>query len=74
MVCLLMHTTFNGDLSKWDVSNVTNMDSMFHDAESFNGDLSKWNVSNVTNMNDMFRDAESFDKKKRTLVFPINKK
>ena len=37
-----------GDISGWDVSNVTNMKYMFRNAESFNGDLSKWNVSNVT--------------------------
>ena len=43
-----------GHISEWGVSNVTNMRSMFKDAESFNGDLSKWNVSNVTDMRSMF--------------------
>jgi surface protein len=38
-----------GDLSEWDVSNVTNMNDMFAFAWSFNGDLSEWNVSKVTN-------------------------
>ena len=41
-------TSFNGDLSGWNVSNVTNMSDMFSGATSFNGDLSGWNVSNVT--------------------------
>ena len=50
-----------GDISGWDVSNVTNMRSMFSNARSFNGDLSKWNVSNVTNMYEMFRSAHSFN-------------
>jgi surface protein len=27
---------FNGDISKWDVSNVTNMDCMFWGARAFN--------------------------------------
>ena len=36
-----------GDISKWNVSNVTDMSLMFYEARSFNGDLSKWNVSNV---------------------------
>ena len=45
-----MLTSFNGDLSNWDVSNVTDMHSMFCEAESFNGDLSNWDVSNVTDM------------------------
>ena len=50
-----------GDISGWDVSNVTDMKFMFRYAESFNGDLSKWNVSNVRNMWSMFRNAESFN-------------
>ena len=53
--------TFNGDISKWDVSNVTNMDYMFYSATSFNQDISKWNVANVTNMDSMFRVATSFN-------------
>merc|ERR1719473_359683 len=50
----------NGDLSKWDVSRVTDMSFMFSDASSFNGDLSKWDVSKVTFMIDMFYNAFSF--------------
>lgn len=46
--------SFNGDLSKWDVSNVVHMPVMFM-LSPFNGDLSKWNVSNVTRMYEMFR-------------------
>ena len=37
---------FNSDISNWDVSNVTNMNFMFHGSK-FNGDISKWDVSNV---------------------------
>jgi surface protein len=44
---------FNGDISKWNVSNVENMSSMFWDS-SFNGDISKWNVSKVKDMSSMF--------------------
>ena len=32
-------SSFNGDLSKWDVSKVTNMDYMFADAASFEQNL-----------------------------------
>ena len=32
-------TSFNGDISKWDVSGVANMDFMFLDAASFNQKL-----------------------------------
>ena len=54
-------TAFNGDISKWDVSRVTDMSRMFLSAESFNGDISKWDVSHVTDMSRMFRSASSFN-------------
>ena len=44
---------FNGDISKWDVSEVKDMGDMFG-CSSFNGDISKWDVGNVTNMRHMF--------------------
>jgi hypothetical protein len=48
---------FNGDISEWDVSHVTNMECMFF-GSYFDGDISKWNVSNVENMNNMFSFSE----------------
>ena len=41
-----------GKINDWDVSNVTNMSSLFHvsGADSFNQPLNNWNVSKVTNM------------------------
>ena len=47
-------TTFNGDISNWDVSNVENMSNMFYECESFNQDISNWDVSNVIDMRYMF--------------------
>ena len=44
---------FNGDISKWDVSNVHNMEYMFWGSK-FNGDISNWDVSKVTDMAGMF--------------------
>ena len=52
---------FNGDISEWDVSKVTNMEGMFSGATSFNQDISKWNVARVININSMFFDATSFN-------------
>ncbi len=44
---------FNGDISKWDVSNVTDMYAMFYNS-FFNGDISKWKTEKVTDMGNMF--------------------
>ena len=55
------NSSFNGDISSWDVSSVTTMQSMFDGATSFNGDISGWDVSSVTNMYDMFNHASSFN-------------
>ena len=54
-------SSFNGDISDWDVSSMTNMRWMFYNASSFNGDISDWDVSRVTDMSAMFRDASSFN-------------
>lgn len=52
---------FNGNISKWNTSNVINMSGLFTSAWAFNQDLSKWNTSNVTNMDYMFGNARSFN-------------
>ena len=44
---------FNGDISKWNTSNVRDMNRMFNGSH-FDGDISKWNTSKVTNMSEMF--------------------
>ena len=50
-------TKFNGDISKWDTSNVILMEGTFLNSK-FTGDISKWDVSNVTKMDHMFRDSK----------------
>jgi len=42
------------DISRWDVSNVTDMRGMFCGARTFYSDISNWDVSNVTSMSYMF--------------------
>ena len=54
-------SSFDGDLSSWDVSGVTYMGAMFRDATPFNGNLSSWDVSGVTDMINMFHGATSFN-------------
>ena len=53
-------TSFNQDISSWDVSNVTDMSELFRTATSFNVDLSSWDVSNVTNCEDVFLGSTSW--------------
>jgi surface protein len=53
---LFYDSAFNGDISKWNVSNVVMMGWMFAKSE-FTGDLSNWDVSNVDNMTHMFDDC-----------------
>ena len=50
-----------GNISNWDVSNVTDMAGLFYNLNSFNEPLTSWNVSNVTDMTQMFSRATSFN-------------
>ena len=54
-------TSFNGDISHWDTSDVTIIFAMFLDATSFNQDISNWDTSNVTNMEFTFDGASAFN-------------
>ena len=55
---------FNSDISNWDVSNVTDMTSMFNGCKSFNQDISKWNVSKVKDHYFIFTNCAIQDKYK----------
>ena len=50
-------TNFNGDLSCWNVSKVTDMSNMFNTASAFNKDIRKWNVGENTHVPSMFYGA-----------------
>ena len=56
MGSMFAESQFNGDISKWDVSKVTNMAELFSNSQ-FNGDISKWDVSNVTKTTYMFNNC-----------------
>ena len=60
-------TSFNGDVSNWNVTAVTLMDSMFRGATSFNGDVSNWNVEAVTNMRYMFPSRHELQRRRLEL-------
>jgi len=48
-------------IGQWDVSEVTNMNSLFMHRTNFNEPLNNWNVSNVTNMSNMFNSCRHFN-------------
>lgn len=54
-------SSFNGDISGWDVSKVTDFSSMFRgetpNPHPFNGDLSVWNTSSANVMASMFENC-----------------
>jgi len=51
----------NINISKWNVSKVTDMTGMFMGCRYFNCDLSEWDVKNVKNMSDMFNHCYVFN-------------
>jgi hypothetical protein len=58
------------NVTKWDISNVTNLNSTFSAASSFNQDISSWGtqIGNVTTFNSMFISAISFNNAGRPLT------
>lgn len=50
---LFRDSPFNGDISKWNTSNVTTMYATFQ-RSAFTGNISDWNVSSVKTMHSMF--------------------
>ena len=51
-------TSFNQNISQWNVSNVTIMDGMFARASSFNQPLNDWDISNVTSLIGMLQSTK----------------
>ncbi len=51
----------NGSIDNPDLSNVTDMSSMFEENHVFNGDITGWDVSNVTTMYGTFYACYVFD-------------
>ena len=54
--------SISNNIWNWDVSNVTNMDSVFAWTQWFNWNIWSWNTWNVTFMGYMFYDAVVFNK------------
>ncbi len=58
----LIKAVFNGDVSNWNTSEVTNMLGLFWGLSVFNKDISQWDVGKVTNMEQLFYNAKKFNK------------
>ena len=54
-------TSFNSDLSAWDVSGVTDMTSMFEGCSSYNQAMEHWDIRNVTSLDSMFKGCSEFN-------------
>ena len=54
-------SSFDGDLSSWDVSGIRNMDGTFRGASSFDGNVSSWDTSGANDTRKMFQDAGAFN-------------
>ena len=58
---LFKNTSFNEDISNWDVSNVINMNEMFYGASEFNQSLNSWRTSSVLIFSSCFKNANKFN-------------
>lgn len=52
-------STFNADISSWDVSAVTDFRYSFAGAGSFGGDISSWDMSAAQTLEGMLADVGS---------------
>ena len=59
-------TALYGPIGEWNMSQMTDMSSLFSFSATFNSNINDWDVSNVTNMANMFWYAEIFNQ-------PLNK-
>ena len=62
-------STFNEDISGWDVSKVFDFERMFYNAETFDQDLNKWEISHTRELKyareQMFDNATAFNQNNR---------
>lgn len=66
MCSMLSRSKFSGDISNWNISNVTAIESIFKNSK-FTGDISKWlpmlqkNCINITDLSYNFTNDELSD-------------
>ena len=54
-------TSFNQNISTWDVTRVRSFANMFEGATAFNQDISNWDPVRVNDMSRMFKNATAFN-------------
>ena len=54
-------SNIHGPIGEWDMSNITELSSMFLDEVLFDEDISKWDVSRVSDMSAMFKGAKEYN-------------
>lgn len=54
-------TMFNGNIESWNVSGVSNFNSMFSQCTNFNQPLNNWNMSSATTLISMFSQCTNFN-------------
>ena len=57
-----VNVPYFGELTRWDVSGVTDMSYLFQNKTSFNDNIINWNVSGVTDFTSMFDGVTSFNR------------
>jgi len=69
---MFQSSAFNKDISAWNVSNVTDMSSLFLANVAFDQNLGPWNVSNVTIMSHIFTNATGMSAESKSLTFGVH--
>lgn len=60
---LFANSNFNQNISKWNVSNVHDMENMFYKNKEFNQPIGCWNVKSLHIAHNMFLKADKFNQK-----------
>ncbi len=60
-LCLMLSSSFNGNIGNWVTSATTNISSMLNSCSVFNQDLSGWDTSGVTDAQNLLANADAFD-------------
>jgi hypothetical protein len=63
MYAMFVKSKYNGNISEWDVSNVTDMRHMFKDSQ-FNQDISNWKINPNCRTESMFENCPIRDEYK----------